>query len=88
VAIRLGNGLKWCLAFFGIELAGAIAVPVNTRFSETEVEYVLNDSGSKVVCVPNEPLPDGPALAVENLLSKISRRFFTRAAPPAFPKGR
>src|SRR5262249_15398064 len=28
VAIRLGNGIDWCLAFFGIQLAGAIAVPV------------------------------------------------------------
>ena len=27
VAIRLGNGLKWCVAFFAIELAGAIVVP-------------------------------------------------------------
>ena len=52
VAIRLGNGLDWCLAFFGIQLAGAIAVPVNTRFSEAEVEYVINDSGSKFVFMP------------------------------------
>src|ERR1700737_398343 len=48
VAIRLGNGLKWCLAFYGIELAGAIAVPVNTRFTDTEVEYVIKDSATKL----------------------------------------
>ena len=52
VAIRLGNGVNWCLAFFGIQLAGAIAVPVNTRLSEPEVEYVLSDSGSKFVFLP------------------------------------
>src|SRR5580704_1554422 len=34
VAIRLGNGLDWCLAFYGAQLAGAIPVPENTRFSE------------------------------------------------------
>src|SRR5665213_1902965 len=28
VDIRLPNGLDWCLAFLGIQLAGAIAVPV------------------------------------------------------------
>src|SRR5690349_5547838 len=44
VAIQLGNGRDWCVAFWGIQLAGAIAVPVNTRFAEPEVEYVLNDS--------------------------------------------
>src|SRR5262249_40111595 len=32
VAIRLGNGLDWCLAFFGTQMAGAVVVPVNTRF--------------------------------------------------------
>ena len=31
VAIRLGNGIDWVLAFFGAVLAGAIVVPVNTR---------------------------------------------------------
>jgi len=25
VAIQLGNGLDWCLAFFGIQIAGAVA---------------------------------------------------------------
>src|SRR5215470_12564385 len=49
IAIRLGNGLNWCLAFFGIQLAGAVAVPVNTRFTESEVEYVISDSGSRYV---------------------------------------
>src|SRR3989442_993408 len=38
VAIRLGNGLKWCEAFFGIELAGAVVVPGETRFNDADVE--------------------------------------------------
>src|SRR4051812_38442800 len=32
VAIHLPNGTAWVVAFFGSQLAGAIAVPVNTRF--------------------------------------------------------
>src|SRR5262245_49856315 len=59
VAIRLGNGLDWCLAFFGAQMAGAVAVPVNTRFSESEVEYVITDSGSRFTFLPGQPLPDG-----------------------------
>ena len=37
VAIRLGNGADWCVAFFAIQMAGAVAVPVNTRFTESEI---------------------------------------------------
>ena len=58
VAIRLANGVNWCLAFFGIQLAGAIAVPVNTRFSSSEVEYVVNDSGATFVFLTDQTLPD------------------------------
>src|SRR5581483_8387296 len=42
VAIRLPNGIDWVLAFWGAQLAGAVAVPVNTRFKEPEVEYVVS----------------------------------------------
>src|SRR5207302_10551139 len=46
VAIRLSNGVDWVLAFFGAQLAGAVVVPVNTRFKESEVTYVIEDSGA------------------------------------------
>src|SRR5262245_19949039 len=29
VAVRLPNGVDWCLAFYGAQMVGAIAVPVN-----------------------------------------------------------
>jgi acyl-CoA synthetase (AMP-forming)/AMP-acid ligase II len=38
VAIRLGNGIDWVLAFFGVQLLGAVVVPVNTRLAEEEVD--------------------------------------------------
>src|SRR3954447_10403658 len=40
-AILLPNGSDWVLAFWGAQLAGAVAVPVNTRFAEQEVDYVV-----------------------------------------------
>src|ERR1700722_8113044 len=46
VAIRLGNGIDWVLAFFGVHMLGAVVVPVNTRFTEEEVAYVVEASGA------------------------------------------
>jgi acyl-CoA synthetase (AMP-forming)/AMP-acid ligase II len=87
VAIRLGNGLDWCLAFFGIQLAGAIAVPVNTRFSESEAEYVITDSGSKFVCLPGSSLPRGPSLAVDDLSPQEVSAIFYTSGTTGFPIG-
>src|SRR3954471_9237909 len=59
VANRLPNGNDWVYAFWGTLLAGAVVVPVTTRFAEPEVRYVLEDSGAAYVVEPGRPLPDG-----------------------------
>lgn len=87
VAIRLGNGADWCIAFFAIQMAGAVAVPVNTRFTESEVEYVVKDSGSKYVYLPGQPLPQGDSLVVENLEQKDVAAIFYTSGTTGFPKG-
>ena len=61
VAIRLPNGADWCLAFLGATLAGAIPVPVNTRLTPAEVEFIVRDSGASAVL--DGLLPDGPPAA-------------------------
>lgn len=51
VALFGPNTIEWEISFFGLEKAGAILVPMNPQFKETEAEYELNDSGAETVIV-------------------------------------
>jgi acyl-CoA synthetase (AMP-forming)/AMP-acid ligase II len=85
VAIRLGNGADWVLAFFGAQLAGAVVVPVNTRFAEDEVRYVVEDSGASVVI--DGALPDGEPRVHEDAGPGDLAAIFYTSGTTGFPKG-
>ncbi len=48
-AILLMNCLEWLPIYFGILKAGAIAVPLNFRFTSEEIDYCLKASDSDVL---------------------------------------
>lgn len=54
IAFALPNGWRYAVAYYGAQLAGAVAVLVNTRFTAPEMEFVLADSGASFVVVDAE----------------------------------
>jgi long-chain acyl-CoA synthetase len=78
IAVQLPNGVAWLRAAVGALRAGLVVVPVNTAYTDPELEYVLADSGAALlvaaadrqpvagvrVC-PGPPDADGPPPAVD-----------------------
>ena len=48
VAIMGQNSFDWIFSFFGVLMAGGVAVPVNHKLTVPEVSYILNDSRAKL----------------------------------------
>jgi fatty-acyl-CoA synthase len=57
VAILAPNSAPMIEAHFGIPLAGAIIVPINTRLAPDEVAYILEHSGASLLLAGNEFAP-------------------------------
>ncbi|MCP5057632.1 MAG: fatty acid--CoA ligase family protein [bacterium] len=54
VAVWAPNQLEWVLAAVGLQSAGGVLVPMNTRFKASEAGYQLRKSGARMVFTVDE----------------------------------
>ena len=54
VALLSENRPEWAITDFGSLKVGAVTVPMFSTLTAAQVGYILNDSGSKIICVSTE----------------------------------
>ncbi len=59
VAIWAPNGWRWVVAAMGVVSAGAVLVPLNTRFKGFEAGYILGKTGARALVVHDGFLGNG-----------------------------
>ena len=82
VAVLLMNCLEWLPIYFGILKTGAIAVPLNFRYTSAEIDYCLKLADADVLFFGPEFIS-----RMEPIVPKISRQmllFFVGEGCPSF----
>ncbi len=82
VAILLMNCIDWLPIYFGILKVGALAVPLNFRYSSDEIDYCLELAQADVLIFGSEFI--GRVEAVADKISRTCTLIYLGAGCPAF----
>jgi len=80
VAVLSYNSPDWLIALFGAVSAGGVGVGLNGWWATEEIEYGLNDSGSRFLVVDERLWPRVAPLA--GRLESLEKIFYVGAQPP------
>lgn len=83
VAILLMNCLEWLPIYFGILKAGAVAVPLNFRYSAEEIKYCLELSEAKALLFGPEFIGRVEAI-YHQIISQVKLIFYVGENRPTF----
>jgi len=84
VAILLMNCLEWLPVYFGILKAGALAVPLNYRYTADEIKYCLDLSESDAIVFGKEFV--GRMETICDIIPNIRLKIFVGHDCPTFAK--
>ena len=82
VAVLLVNCLEWLPIYFGILKAGAIAVPLNFRYTSEEIKYCLELSDSDLLVFGPEFI--GRVEEICGTIPRVKQMFYVGANCPTF----
>lgn len=78
IAIHLPNSPQFVIAYYGLLRAGAIAVPINPSSTGDDFEFILENSGSKILVTFSDILPNlklDAAIGIKILVTHIQTPF-------------
>lgn len=90
IAILSANRSEYLAAYFGIMRAGLVAVPVNFKFPRKTIDFILRDSGARLVfcdparradCPDDLPVIDFGATGAESFHDFLDAGPFTAVTP-------
>ena len=89
VAIWAPNSATWITASFGVYLAGAVLVPLNTRYKGEEAGHVLRTSGASVLLTVTDFLDTDLLALLDGVagLDHLRRRVVLSGPVPAGATG-
>lgn len=82
VAILLMNCLEWLPIYFGILKAGAVAVPLNYRYTADEIKYCLDLSDSDMLVFGDEFI--GRIEEIYDKIPNVKQIFYVGESCPTF----
>ncbi|OIQ61888.1 Long-chain-fatty-acid--CoA ligase [Moorella thermoacetica] len=71
VALLLVNSIDFCLSFYAAMYLGAIALPLSTKLKATELNFMLKDSGARILITNPEWLPNVLPFIKETSIEQI-----------------
>ena len=82
VAILMMNGIEWLPIYFGVLKAGALAVPLNFRYTADEIRYCLDLADADALFFGSEFI--GRIEEIADKIPKVKLLFYTGDGCPVF----